>query len=274
MIPNGARHATEGAMNDRSRLMTALKQLLKARGWRYADLAEALGVSEPTVKRMLSSGRMDLARLEDVCARLDIDFFELARIARGTRDARTHLSPAQEAALADAPRLMTMFHLLCQGWRVDAVREAFALDRVESTRLLAALDRLDLIELLPGDHVRLRVPRDFAWRDDGPVRARYMHMASEEFLRDRFDGPGALFTLELRELGDASVAQLRRRLERVVAEFREAADLDVTLPAERRNSVGLLLAMRPWVFSIVDSLRADAAAKPAQLPAAPRARRR
>lgn len=252
-------------MADRERLLVALKRLLRERGWRYADLAAALGVSEPTIKRVLSSGRMDLARLEQICDALDIDFFELARSARGTRESRRHLTLHQEQALAAEPRLMTVFHLLCQGWRTAAIGEGYGLKPPELVRLLAQLDRLRLLELLPGNHVRLRVPRDFSWRDDGPVRARYLQMASHEFLRDDFAAAEAHFALEIRELGEASVATLRRKVDKLVADFKEAAELDVSLPSERRRSVGMLVALRPWVFSLAESLR-TAAVTPAHDP--------
>ena len=138
-------------MAERERVLAALKAVLKERGWRYADLARELGVSEATVKRLLSNGRIDLERLERICALLDLDFFELARLARGARDAPRHLSERQESELAQSPRLMTVFHLLCQGWRADAIREGYDLGEPELTRLLARLDRLGLVELLPGD---------------------------------------------------------------------------------------------------------------------------
>lgn len=242
-------------MLERERLLAALKQLLKERGWRYADLAAAVGVSEPTIKRILSTGRMDLDRLERICEVLEIDFFELARAASGTRQSRRLLSLRQEQALADAPRLMMVFHMLCQGWRSEAIATDYGMAHAELVQLLARLDRVGLIELLPGDRTRLRVARDFSWRDDGPVRARYLAAASQEFMQDAFDAPQALLALEVRELGDASIATLRRKLERLVVEFREAADVDVSLPHERRRSVGMLVAMRPWVFSLANSLR-------------------
>lgn len=244
-------------MAERERLLAALKTVLKERGWRYADLARALGLSEPTVKRLLSNGRIDLERLERICAVLDLDFFELARRARGARDETRHLSPKQEAELARSPRLMTVFHLLCQGWRTDAIRAGFGLSAPELTRLLARLDRLALAELLPSDRVLLRVPRDFSWRDDGPVRARYLGAASREFLLDGFQSSDALLALDIRELGAASLAVLRRKLERLQAEFKEAAELDLSLPSSKRRSVGLLLATRPWVYSLIETLRSE-----------------
>ena len=43
--------------------------------------------------------------------------------------------------------------------------------------------------------------------------------------------------------------------ERLAAEFNELAEVDSTLPARRREGVGLLLACRPWTFSAMMALR-------------------
>src|SRR5690606_35143976 len=184
-----------------------------------------------------------------------IDLFELVRLARGTRAKRAQLAAAQERAVANKPRLLLVFPLLCNDWTVEAIRRAFALDGPETTLLLARLDRLGLVELLPRDRVRLRVARDFEWREGGPVRRRYAQVAVGEFLRDPFAGRDALLVMEVRELGDSSIAVLRRKLEHLAAEFREMAAIDATLPPARRRSAGMLLALRPWVFSLLDSLR-------------------
>jgi hypothetical protein len=48
---------------------------------------------------------------------------------------------------------------------------------------------------------------------------------------------------------------LKRRLERVAAEFTELAEADSALPARRREGVGLLLACRPWAFSAMIALK-------------------
>jgi hypothetical protein len=48
---------------------------------------------------------------------------------------------------------------------------------------------------------------------------------------------------------------LLRKLERLAAEFRDLAELDSTLPARDKRSMGILLAGRPWVFSMFESLQ-------------------
>jgi hypothetical protein len=77
----------------------------------------------------------------------------------------------------------------------------------------------------------------------------------QEFLRGRFDGPGELLRFEARDLSAESIAVLRRRLEKVLAGFNEVAEVDASLPARRRQSVGLLVACRPWQFSVMIALK-------------------
>jgi hypothetical protein len=49
-------------------------------------------------------------------------------------------------------------------------------------------------------------------------------------------------------------------MERMAGEFRDLADLDRAVPAKDKRSMAALLAVRPWVFSMFDTLRALPAA--------------
>ena len=64
-------------------LISTLKRLRKTRGATYADLAEKFRLSEASVKRLFSQRTFTLERLEQVCAALEIDVFELAKLSRG-----------------------------------------------------------------------------------------------------------------------------------------------------------------------------------------------
>jgi len=66
-------------------IVETLKKVLKARGMTYADLAQALRVSTPTVKRQFSQRTFTLERLEEVLRVLELDFYELARMSHGRR---------------------------------------------------------------------------------------------------------------------------------------------------------------------------------------------
>ena len=61
-------------MSTTAELVLALKQELKAADMTYADLAQALGMAESSVKRMLSKGNMSLSHVDAVCRAIKIDF--------------------------------------------------------------------------------------------------------------------------------------------------------------------------------------------------------
>jgi len=248
------------------RLVEALKKSLRARGMTYAQLARELGLSEASVKRLFSRGTFTLARVEEILRVLELDLQELARMARAPEGGPAELSLEQETVLARDERLLSVFWLLLNGWRFADIVEEFAITRTELTLALAKLERARLIDWEPGERVRLRVAKDFGWRAGGPVKKAYGLRVTSEFLRSRFAGPAELLRFEARDLSAASVAALRRKLERIAAEFGELAEADSALPARRREGVGLLLACRPWEFSVVNALKkrpAEAAARAA-----------
>ena len=57
--------------------------------------------------------------------------------------------------VAEDPTLLTYFYLLCAGWDLDAIVETYEIDRLDAVRLNRKLDRLKLVEELPGDRVRI-----------------------------------------------------------------------------------------------------------------------
>lgn len=237
------------------RIAEVLKRSLRARGMTYAALARELRLSEASIKRAFSRGTFTLARLGEILRVLEIDLAELARLARGTEQQAVELSLEQETLLAGDERLLSVFWLLLNGWRFADVTEAFVITRTELTLALAKLARARLIDWDAGDRVRLRVAKDFVWRAGGPVKKAYGQRVTAEFLRARFSGPLELLRFEARDLSPASAAVLRRRLERMAAEFSELAEVDSTLPARRREGIGLLLACRPWAFSALNALK-------------------
>jgi len=236
-------------------VVAALKQALRARSLRYADLATALGLSEASIKRCFSRNTLTLSRLEKICAVLDLDLFDLMRLSRRGDEEPRQLSLEQERALAADAQMLSLFHLIASGWSVAEIRAEFDINERTLCRHLARLDMLRLIELGVGNRVRLRVPARFTWRNNGPVKRLHGRAATSEFLTGDFAGRDELCRLEVKELSETSLAQLRRKLERLAAEFNQLAEFDAALPATKRRSVGMVLAIKPWVFSLLGALR-------------------
>lgn len=241
-------------MTESRQLIDTLKRLLKSRGITYAVAASKLGLSEASVKRVFSERTFTLKRLDEFCSVLEIDVFELARLARG-RDAEVReMTEKQEEALAQDAALLGVFYLLLSEWTAEDILAHYEMPRTSLVRLLAKLDRLGLIELFPGDRLRLRVPKRLRLHAGGPIHRVHGKRVIESFTAAEFDRIGGEFRFEYRELTKASYELMCRRLERVAAEFVELAELDAALPSRERETIGLMLAMRPWALSLVTGL--------------------
>ena len=84
-----------------------------------------------------------------------------------------------------------------------------------------------------------------------PIAAGHAHgkRVVDDFLAPRFDHAGGYFAFEFRELSRASVDILRRKLEHLVIEFHELAELDSPLHPTARQSIGLAIGIRPWTIA-------------------------
>jgi transcriptional regulator with XRE-family HTH domain len=239
----------------RSPLLDALKKLLKARGVTYRELAQRMHLSEASVKRLFSTGRFTLARVEEVLAILDADILELARLAGAARQHVGELTEAQEQALAQDPALLGIAYLLLTGVTPSRIRSQYEVSEPMLIGALAQLDRLKIIDLLPANRIRLRVPNNMRWRPDGPLSRRYRTQAIGDFFSSSFVQPLDRIRFLVGELSPGSIGMLQKKLDSLAAEFSEMLELDAASgPRERRN-VGLVLAIRPWTFPVVSVLK-------------------
>ena len=244
-------------MSQVQQLHSAVKQVLKNRGMTYAQLARGLRISESSVKRLLSRGGLTLERLEQICNLLETDFSELAKRVEKEQVQVQELTLQQETELADDPHLLAVAYHLLNDWTPARIRKTYAVTDAALTGLLTKLDRLRLIELLPNNRVKVLIGKNLKWRPNGPLRRRYTAQALAEFFDAAFLGRGERLRFLARELSFTSVALLQRKLDKLdklAAEFEDLAELDQGVPAEDRTNVGVVLALRPWIFSALASL--------------------
>ena len=238
-----------------STLILALKGALKSRNLTYRALADRLDLSEASVKRLFAEETFTLKRIEEICEVLEIDFFELARLARGASTDTDEMSTKQEEALAADPRLLGMFYLVFNGGTMESILDAYALTKPDCLTLLLKLDKLNLIEMGTNDAIRLKVPKTLRLQQAGPIRKVHGRAVVGDFLQANFAAKGGYFQFEFRELSKASVALIERKLQRIAQEFHELAELDGYLPPEDRKTIGMALGVRPWVISLVTGLQ-------------------
>lgn len=250
-------------MAQTAQLIEALKQALKAAKLTYADVASGLGVSEATVKRMFSKGDFTLHRLEQVCGVLQLEVSDLAELATEASELFSSLTPAQEEALLADPRLMLLAFLVLSHWQFADIVQTFNVSEHEAIQLLAKLDRLGMIDLLPGNRIKLLTARNFNWRKDGPVQQFFEKEVLRDFLHTHFHGEREDLKFVAGLLSANSLQRIQQSVMNLVREFDELVEADRAIPFEDRHSCAALLCSRPWEFSRFASLRrVTAAAKP------------
>jgi DNA-binding Xre family transcriptional regulator len=243
--------AGEGA-----RIIASLKRLMKARSITYKELARRIKLSEISVKRIFSQSSLSLARLEQICLALDVSIQEITRLSAGqTTDAPETVSLEQESALAADPNLLACYYLIANGRTGPEICSELGADEMKVRRWMVKLHSFGLVELLSKMRARARTGSSIAWRKDGPVRQLYERQVRQEYLQSTFSGPHDEMYLRSAELSEASCRVLLRKLERLAVEFRDLAELDRALPPREKRSMGVLLAARPWVFSVFDNVR-------------------
>ena len=238
-----------------SLLVEALKRLLRARGMTYRDLGQSLSLSEASIKRLFAKEALTLKRLEEICGCLDVDLFEVTKLARNQSAQAQEMTVQQEAALAADARLLGVFYLVLNDWHLPEILERYEIEKAEAIALLAKLDHLGLIMLLPNDRVRLLIPRTMRLRNDGPIRQVHGNRVIGDFLAGDFVAEGGMFRLEMRELSGPSYALIQRKLERIGQEFNELAELDSYLPSDQRRTIGMAVGTKPWKMSLVTGIR-------------------
>jgi transcriptional regulator with XRE-family HTH domain len=237
-------------MDEARQIIEILKRTLKMRGYTYRSLGKRINLSEASVKRIFAQRTFSLKRLEQVCRAVDMSIAELVKMVDRKGYATTALTLSQEAALAKDEALLSYFYLLLNGWTDIQIRRNYQFEELQTQALRARLADLELIEARPKRGYRLLVSRQITWRPDGPVRHAYEQRVQQEFLRSTFSGSRDYLAWQPVELTDSSIDVLRRKFAQIYREFMEMAELDQH-SSQPRHSVGLLLAFRPWVFSLV-----------------------
>ena len=119
---------TPRSQGQTSLLVEALKRLLRARGMTYRDLGHSLGLSEASIKRLFAKEALTLKRLEEICGCLDVDLFEVTKLARNQSAQAQELTVEQEAALASDARLLGVFYLVLNDWHLPDILYRYEID--------------------------------------------------------------------------------------------------------------------------------------------------
>ena len=92
-------------MSETAAMVSGLKRILKMRRINYAHVAQALDLSEATVKRMFSKNEFSLQRFEQVCRLAEVSVVELAREVDNEKNYISQLTEEQERRVVGNTKL-------------------------------------------------------------------------------------------------------------------------------------------------------------------------
>lgn len=244
-------------MSNTQALVHALRKEMKDLGWTYAQLANAVGLSESSIKRMFSKGEMSLSRIDQICAALKIDFTDIARRIVEAEPLQASLSAeAEKALVADSKLLLVGICVLSQ-WSFEQILETYAFETPQLVQAFAALDRLGIIELKAHNRYRLRLAKTFRWRPHGDVMRYFREHALDDYFQGGFERPGEALILVHGAINRTLAPVFVEQLQRLAQDFSRQHLTDRKMASDERDGYTLLLAMRGWEFAVFRQWKRD-----------------
>lgn len=242
-------------MSQITTLCDTLKQLLKARNITYKDLAQALDLSEANIKRIFSSQSFTLERLEQICGLLELSLSDLFLLNTQKEHRLTQLTQEQEEELIADKKLLLIAVCARDGWSLKDMITHYQITEHECIRLLARLDKLKMLQLLPGNKYKLLIAQDFRWIPGGPLEQFMSRDVIVEFMEGDFSQEQAFRFYMRGSYSAASAAIIKNRLNQITQEAAALNQADAKLPLDKRQHLGLLLAMRPWELKMFEAMK-------------------
>jgi hypothetical protein len=138
-----------------------------------------------------------------------------------------------------------------------AIIATYDISETEGIRLLARLDRMKLIELQPGNRVKLMVSPHFEWIPRGPMQKFFESRVQFEFLNSSFTSAGEFRVFASGMISRSANAEMIRKMQHLAKEMYDLNIESEALPLEQRFGTSLLMAIRPWEIQVFQDLRRD-----------------
>lgn len=238
-----------------SQLIATLKQQLRLQGLTYRDLAKYLAMSEAGVKKLFASERFSLERVILIAEKLGLTLAELTRLAEQRQLSVHTLTMAQESELVADLRLLLVCVCVLNHWSMNEIVATYKLNQTECLSYLLRLDKLGLIDVLPGNRLRLNIARDFDWLADGPIRRFFIQQGLADFLNDDFVAENHSLSFTHGMLSRTALHQMQADIRRLRQRFAELHNESLSLSLSHRHGSAMIIALREWELEAFAALR-------------------
>lgn len=241
-------------MSQIDQFLVSLKKSLKAKNILYKDIAQALGLSESSVKRILSNKSLSLERLEEICRVAELSLADIIKSAKMDEGSRVRtFSAEQEKALADNARLLHFFMMLQEDKTPQKIEKEYEISSAEVKKYLFQLDRLNLIELHPRDRIKTQ-DGFIRFNRNGALGKALFAQTKTTYLNHDFAGNHDFITFSFMGLSQTTMLKYKARFEKLIVEMQEESrfETDQNIP---QQDMGILVAYRPWQYAYMSALK-------------------
>ncbi len=236
-------------MAQTEQLVDTLKQELRKKRITYKHIAEKLALSEASVKRMFASYQFSLDRIEAISAMVSWDWIDLAEAVKRREQKRDQLTNEQEREIANDIELLLVAVSVINGYTFQDLLDQYDLSEAQCIQKLAKLDRIDLIELLPGNRIKLKISTNFRWDPNGPIQGYFLDSVVHKFFDTRFAKDQEKLVVINALLSDASHIDIQKKMDKLASDVSNAMRKDRDLPMASKKGNTLVVAFRNWRFA-------------------------
>jgi len=242
-------------MSQTRHIVETLKQELRKQGVTYRQVAKVLDLSEASIKRLFADNAFTLVRLEQICEILHLEIADLIHEMEKSIELIHQLTLEQETELVSDVKLLMVAHFLMNKLEFSEIIDIYDISETEGIRLLARLDRMKIIELQPGNRVKLMISKHFQLLPGGPIQRFYEKVVQTEFLNSSFSGSGEFRIYVSGMFSRGANAEIIRKIKRLAEDAHDLRDDSDSLSLDERFGCSLIMAIRPWEVNVFDAMR-------------------
>ncbi len=229
-----------------------IKYALKARKMTYGDLAKALGLSEPTVKRLFIEQDCKLSRLVEICQVLEIEPTDILGDGGEQSAVPKPLPLVVENQLAKNKPLFYLLLLLMNKYDAKDIMGIYDLSTNDMYQYLRVLEKLELLELGEELTFKLTFHQPVLWRKNGgPLHAiiRNLNLQFAASIINDSDADENHYANISRRMRAETFEILTTELDSLLRRIRHLAEVDQLIyPDEQLKPYKLLFASGPISF--------------------------
>jgi len=244
-------------MSQSSQIILTLKKTLKAKGFKYIDVAKHLSVSESSIKRQFTQGDISLNRLEKICDLLDLEISDLLELMHLENMQIEQLTIAQERKIVSDTKLMLLTVCVLNNLSFDKIFEIYNFEKPDLIKLLLQLEKLNLIILKPDNKIKTLISRTFQWQKNGPIQTYFENHIHDDFFNCQFTQAGELRIVINGMLSKSSNQTIHKKIQQLSQSFSDLAYKDQNIGFNRRYGSTMVIAMRPWELAEFDKYRRE-----------------